>query len=279
MRADLFALHADLEERHWWFRGRRTILDTLVRKLVPPGAGSVLVDVGCGTGANLAALAGDYDCVGVDASDEAIRLARERFPGVRFVSGFAPEDVACDVARASMILFMDVLEHVRDDVALFSSVLAAAPAGAHALITVPAEPALWSEHDESFGHFRRYGPGRLAALWQDLPVTVRLLSHFNTRLYLPVKLVRTLGRLRGRASGRGGTDLSLPPGPVNRMLEAVFAGEAGRLAGALDGHGRPYARGVSMLALVRREPGTFEPRPKPADLAPDLYDPETGARP
>lgn len=276
MRADLFALHAELEERHWWFCGRRKILLTLVRGVVPRGAGAAVLDVGCGTGANLAALARDYDCVGVDTSPDAIRLARQRFPGVRFVEGVAPTDVADDVARASMILFMDVLEHVRDDVALFSSVLAGAPAGAHALVTVPAEPALWSEHDESFGHYRRYTAGRLAELWRGQPLTLRLLSPFNARLYPAVKLVRSLGRLRRRASGAGGTDLSLPPGPLNRALEAVFAGEAGRLREALDGRARPYARGVSLLALVRREAGGMSARTRGADLPPDLHDPGEG---
>ncbi len=276
MRTDLFRMHAELEERHWWFCGRRRILRELVERAAPAGNGAVVIDVGCGTGANIAALAGDYHAVGIDTAADAIELARERFPAVRFVRGFAPADVADELPQAAVVMFCDVLEHVRDDVALLSSVLAVMPAGSHALITVPADPALWSEHDVSFGHFRRYTPERLAAAWAGLPVTVRLLSHFNARLYPVVKGVRALGRLRGRASGRAGTDLSLPPAPANAALTAFFGGEAARLTRALDGGGRPYAAGVSLVALRRREAGAIAPRSKPAGLAPDLHDPDAG---
>jgi SAM-dependent methyltransferase len=269
-------MHAELEERHWWFCGRRRILRHLVEAVAPPRTGRLVVDVGCGTGANIASLAGDYDCVGIDTSADAIAFARGRFPAIRFVQGFAPADVRQDLARGSVAMFCDVLEHVRDDVALLSGVLAALPAGAHVLITVPADASLWSEHDVSFGHYRRYDVARLAAAWADLPVTVRLLSHFNARLYPVVRGVRTVSRLRGRASGDAGTDLSLPPAQANRALAALFGGEAVRLRRAIDGGARPYRSGVSLVALLRREPGAIVPGRMPAGLPPDLHDPDAG---
>lgn len=273
MRRDLFDLHAALEQEHWWFAGRRRIMRDVVRQVAPPRPGALALDVGCGTGANIAALAGDYECVGIDTSEDAIRLARERFPAIRFVHGYAPADVAEEIRRATVVTIMDVIEHVPDDFAIVSSLLAEMPVGSHLLITVPAEEALWSEHDVSFGHYRRYHAARLAQVWRDLPVTARLLSYFNSRMYPVVKTVRTLGRLRGGASGRGGTDLSMPPAPANRVLTSLFAGESARLRGALDGRGRAYARGVSLLAVLRREAGSITPRQRPADVAADLHDP------
>ena len=82
-----------------------------------------------------------------------------------------------------MFLLMDVLEHVPDDFAFLSELLAASSPGAHFLITVPANPSFWSAHDESNGHYRRYEPDRLGRLWSGLPVTTRLLTYFNARLY------------------------------------------------------------------------------------------------
>ncbi len=277
MRTDLFRLHAELEERHWWFCGRRRILRALVTGVAPPAADRLVVDVGCGTGANIAAFAPDYECLGVDPAPEAIAFARARFAGVRFVRGVAPDDVAGELGRATVLLLTDVLEHVRDDFALLSGILAALPPGAHVLLTVPALPALWSAHDVAFGHFRRYDAARLAALWEGLPVQARLLSFCNARLYPAVRGVRVLSRLRGEASGRAGTDLSLPPAPLNRWLTGVFAGEATRLLAAVDGGGRPYRSGVSLLALLRRVPGVITPRAKPAGLAADPRDPVGGA--
>ncbi len=272
-------MHAELEDVHWWFCGRRRILCDLARFAVPPSSGRRVVDVGCGTGANIAALAGEYDCLGIDPSADAIALASERFPAVRFVQGFAPADIAQELAHTDLLITADVLEHVRDDFALLSSLLAALPAGAHALLTVPADASLWSEHDLSFEHFRRYDPARLAALWAGLPVTVRLLSHFNSRLYPAVKAVRALGLLRGRASGWGGTDLGRPPALFNRALMKLFAGESARLLAVAQGRAAPYRSGVSLVALLRREAGAIEPRNRPAGVPPDLHDPEAARAP
>lgn len=276
MQAELFDLHARVEDAHWWFVARRRIMRRLLRRAVPPAGGALVVDVGCGTGANVAALADEYECVGIDTSAEAVAAAARRFPGVRFVRGFAPADLGADAGRASAFLLMDVLEHVRDDFLLFSSLVAAARPGAHFLVTVPAEMALWSPHDETFGHWRRYDPARLARVWEGLPVSVRLLSHFNARLYPLIRAARAAGRLRGRGWGKEGSDLGTPPRVANAALCRVFEGEGGVLEAALEGRGGGYRRGVSLLALLRREEGEAVPRGRPAELAPDPYDPEAG---
>src|SRR5262245_26996147 len=106
MQSEQFRLHAQIEERHWWFVGRRRILRQLVRAVSPPAgkSDSIVVDIGCGTGANPAALADEYRCVGIDTSSEAVELARQRFPDITFIRGEAPRDVAKWLARASVVL-------------------------------------------------------------------------------------------------------------------------------------------------------------------------------
>lgn len=278
MKPELFRLHAEMEERHWWFVGRRRIMQRLVRAILPPGRGATVVDVGCGTGSNLAALSGEYRCIGIDPSPEAIALARSRFPGAHFICGFAPEDLADGARQAQLFLLMDVLEHVADDFALLSRLLAASRPGAHFLITVPADPALWSEHDVSYGHYRRYDIERLLMLWQDLPVDLLLLSHFNARIYPVIRAVRELSRRRGWAGGDAGTDLRLPPPAINRALERLFAGEAGVLLEQLRGlRRRGYRVGLSLLAVLRRGEGEIAPRRRPPHAPPDHVDLATAA--
>jgi SAM-dependent methyltransferase len=229
----------------------------------------VVIDVGCGTGANLADLAGPYRCVGIDTSEEAIRLARRRFPGVQYLVGHAPRDLGPWMSQARLVLLMDVLEHVSDDFALLSELFAASQPGTHFLLTVPADESLWSEHDESFGHFRRYDPSRFERVWAGLPAKTLLLSYFNSRLCPLVRLVRARNRWLGRATGRAGTDFWLPAAPINRLLAGIMAGEANRLARVLHGRGRGYAAGTSLVAVLRREEGRVNIRPKPANLPPD----------
>jgi SAM-dependent methyltransferase len=274
MKAELSRLSAELEDRHWWFVGRRRIMRALVRRVVEPSRSRLVVDVGCGTGGNVAALASEYECVGIDPSSAAIELAAARFAAVRFVCGHAPEGLGEAAQRANMVLLMDVLEHVSDDFHLLSSVVAELAPGAHVLLTVPADPELWSGHDEVHGHYRRYEVPRLEALWAGLPVSVRLLSHFNSRLYPAVRAVRAVSRWRGRSSGRAGTDLWLPALPVNTVLTELLAGEARVLEAVLAGRrARGYGSGVSLIAVLRREEGACAPRWKPADAGPDIHVP------
>ena len=138
------------------------------------------------------------------------------------------------------------------------------------MITVPADATLWSAHDEAFGHYRRDTRERLERVWCDLPVTPLLVSHAMARLYPVVRGVRSWNRLRGRAAGHAGTDFTMPPGPVNTMLEGLLAGEADRLVETLSHPARAYRRGVSLVAILRREPGRIEPAGRPADVPADV---------
>ena len=273
MHHDQFNLHAAIEETHWWFVGRRTIIRQLLAAVAPPATGRRVVDVGCGTGANIAALAADYHCHGIDTSAAGIDLARERFPGVQFTCGRAPADFGPAERAADVILLNDVIEHVPDDFALVTSLLAVMKPGSHMLITVPADESLWSEHDRNFGHFRRYSRPRLERIWQGLPVTPLLVSHFMSRLYPVVKLVRAVHRWRGQAAGEAGTDFSLPPTAVNRLLGSLLAGEAPRLLAAMQQPQRAYRRGVSLVALLRRDPGEIVETSRPADVPADRHTP------
>jgi SAM-dependent methyltransferase len=249
-----FDIHAALEETHWWFTARRRIVRALVETLLPPSQESRIVEVGCGTGGNVADLACDYSCVGVDVSCDAIDRARRRFRVPTFVCGMAPRDIEAELDTAHLVLLLDVLEHVRDDSLLLSQILTAVRPGSYVLLTVPADQTLWTEHDVSFGHFRRYDRRRLEATWKGLAVSCLLCSHFNSRLYAPIKWIRQINRRLGRTSGRAGTDFSQPVRLINRILHSVFSGERHALASALaESRPAPFRHGVSLIAVLRRE--------------------------
>jgi 2-polyprenyl-3-methyl-5-hydroxy-6-metoxy-1,4-benzoquinol methylase len=248
-----FELFARIEQEHWWFVARRAVMRALVER-VALAEGRVVVDVGCGTGGNIASLADRYRCVGLDDSEQAIDFARQRFPDVEFVAVRGGETLVEYVRRADVVMCMDVIEHVEHDGVFLEQIVRAARPGAQLLLTVPADMALWSQHDVTNGHFRRYSVEQFAALWATLPVRARLLRAFNTRLYPLVRAVRALGALRGRAHGEAGTDFAMPAPPVNEMLRRIFAGERGALLAALDAPPLGDQRGVSLIALLERLP-------------------------
>lgn len=214
----------------------------------------VVIDIGCGTGANLAAFGASHERVGVDPDPEAIRAASTRYPELDFRRGAAPGTVADVLPRANLVLMTDVLEHVREDRDLLASIVDLMPPAAHVLLTVPADPTLWSPHDTSFGHFRRYTPETFRAIWSDLPVSERVVGPWNRRLYYPIRAARWLSRKTGRAAGIRGSDFFMLPRPLNRALTALLAGEGAALVEVLDGGaGAVSGRGVSLVAVLRKQ--------------------------
>lgn len=254
MEVDIFELNAELEDEHWWFCGRRTIMRRLVQAALPASGSSAVIDIGCGTGANIAALFSSHHCIGIDQSEEAIRLARTRFPKVDFVCGSVPADLEQTKDKTRFFLLMDVLEHVPDDAAFLSQLVTMLRPGEYLLLTVPADMSLWSEHDVSHGHYTRYDMQSLKKIWNGLPVRPLLLSFFNARLYPVIKLIRNLGRMRKRTWGKAGTDLEVPSKWINLFLKKVMEGEAKILVELLAGkRSRGYRRGVSLVALLQKE--------------------------
>lgn len=252
------AAYARFEDDHWWFVARRTILRRMVTQLMEPSADRLVVDVGCGPGGNIASLAGMYRCVGVDSSEDGIALARRRFPTLEFVCGVAPQALGGREREADLWLLMDVLEHVDEDRELLHGIVAHAKPGAYFFITVPADPDLWSPHDDAAGHRRRYTRATLSELWRDLPVRERLVSGYNARLYWVVKAMRRVTALLNRSHGGAeaeGLDLDIPPAPFNGILTGLFSNEAVRLCDALEQGTRGFPRGVSLLAVLERLPG------------------------
>jgi SAM-dependent methyltransferase len=241
-----------MEDAHWWFLARRDILEAVLGECTKLGATGTVLDIGCGTGGNTARFAESHSAIGVEPSAEAVRLARERFPAIKFVEGLAPDVVMSEAAEADVFVLTDVLEHVEKDRALVERLVEAAKPGAFFIITVPANQKLWTEHDVSHGHYRRYSIESFERLWREVGVDTILLSYFNSRLFPVVYVVRQWDRWRGKASGEAGTDLRIPSSPVNSMLRRLFAGEAAALRRQFRSLAPAYRSGVSLIGVFQK---------------------------
>jgi SAM-dependent methyltransferase len=249
----MFQIHREMESRHWWFLGRARIVTALVDHLMQGAVRQLVVDLGCGTGGMVAVVGEKYGCVGVDPSAEAIEYAKALYPGRHFERGTLTEVLPALRDRVGLCLLNDVLEHIEDDRGMLGEVVRIVEPGTHILITVPADRRLWSDHDVTAQHFRRYAIDDLAALWQELPIHCRLLSYFNSNLYWPIRLARGMGRTFKIRLGKNGSDFSLPPAPINQFLACVFASERHRLKALLAGGvGPSRSVGVSIVAVLTK---------------------------
>jgi SAM-dependent methyltransferase len=231
-----------VEDRHWWYRGRRRVIEQTIARLgLPPRAR--ILDAGCGSGRNMVDLARHGEVTGVELSEASAELARGRHVG-EVVEGsvmempFAPDSF-------DLAVCLDVIEHLQDDRgALRELRRVLAPDGA-LLVTVPAYQWLWSGHDEINHHHRRYNRATLQQAARDAGWECTLSSHFNS-LLLPVAIaLRALDRLHTQAT-ESSLDLWVPPVPLNWLLQQPLDLEA-----ALIGRGVHIPAGLSLLAVLR----------------------------
>ena len=194
-----------IEAWHFWFVSRRELVASLLRREVR--AGETLLDVGCGTGANLALAGSDVRRLGIDIHIE--ELTRGMLQGDALSLPLRSNSV-------DVILALDVLEHVDDDVML-AEVARVLRDGGRLIATVPAVSALWSVRDEAAGHRRRYDRAMLRSLLTRHGFRILELRGFQFVL-LPLVLLSRLTRRKSVAA----RDLEdAPPRWLNRVLLAV----------------------------------------------------------
>lgn len=210
-----------LEEDHWWFRGKRLLLQALLART---GAADRVLDVGCGTGGVLLALADRAAMVaGVDTALLALEFCREK--GLRNVVQGSATALPFATGSFDVCVMMDVLEHLDDESMLLAEVRRVLRPGGAALISVPAFRALWSQHDVTFQHRRRYRRRELEDTVRRAGLRVEWSSYTNFFLFPPALAWRTLRRWTGIAPERR-TDFFTAPALLNRALVETYRWEA-----------------------------------------------------
>jgi len=229
---------AELDDRHWWYRARRRILAELIRREARLPAKARILEIGCGTGHNLAMLAGFGHVDGLELDEEAAALSEKRL-GRKVMRSPLPElDQVPD--NYDLIGAFDVIEHIEDDHAALAAIATKLKPGGKFMLTVPAHPWMWTAHDVANHHKRRYSKRALRSLIENSPMKLERLGYFNSLLFPVAIAERAASKLRGKDNG----DVSLPPAPLNRALEAVFASER-YLVGRL-----PLPPGLSLFAVA-----------------------------
>src|SRR2546423_6006091 len=156
MQQHTYSIMYQVEEQHWWFLGRRKIIERFVAaacrdlgKLKPR-----ILDVGCGTGANLQMLAQHGAAEGVDVSSEALEFCRAR--GLSKVKEGAAEALPYEDGSFDLVTGLDVVEHLDDDIAGLKEMRRVLRPRGRALLFVPAFMFLWGVQDDVSNHRRRY---------------------------------------------------------------------------------------------------------------------------
>jgi SAM-dependent methyltransferase len=232
------------EDRHWWYRGRRSVLDRVISGLGLPEERARILDAGCGSGRNMVELARYGTVTGVELSATSAELARVRNCG-EVIEGSVLQ-MPFESASFDFAVSLDVIEHLEDDLAALRELRRAVAPGGALLITVPAYQWLWSGHDEINHHHRRYtrrSLQRVAELagWRQVRTT-----YFNSLLLPAAIVLRVLDRVNRAKTTESSLDLWVPPEPLNWLLQRPL-----ELESAIIGHGGRIPAGLSLLAVYR----------------------------
>lgn len=230
-----------VEDRHWWYRGRRAIIRSLLEQANLPRPSSVL-DAGCGGGGNLEELARLGRVVGIEPAGESLEAARARGVG-EVVEGVIEELPFAD-ASFDVVVTLDVIEHVDDDIGALAELRRVTKPGGHLFVTVPAYQRLYGPHDVANDHRRRYEAPRLREAGLAAGWTPTLVSYFNT-LALPVAAAHRAVQKRRLGSGAPPvSDFERTPPWLDGVLALPMKAEARWL-----GRGWSIPAGLSVCAL------------------------------
>ena len=238
----------ELDDRHWWYRGRRRIIRAELDRLPLPADASVL-DAGCGSGRTLEELSPYGEVYGIELDPGAADVARARGRGEVQIGRL--EELPWEDGRFDLITCLDVIEHTPDDRVTLRELRRVSRPGGFLLVTVPAYQGLWSTHDVANHHYRRYSRSRLRAAARDAGWGVVRMTSFNGLLLAPAAAVRLAERRRLREPDSDyKPELTLGPDWLNSLLEQPLRIEARWLAS-----GRTMPAGLSLLAVLENSAG------------------------
>jgi SAM-dependent methyltransferase len=244
MQQHTYAIMDRVEDKHWWFVGRRAILETFLRSIVgsrpSTAAKPRILDIGCGTGANLEMLSQFGSAEGVDVSDDALEFCRRK--GLTVQKGLAETlpyaDETFDITTA-----LDVIEHLDDDIAGLKEMHRVTKTGGNALIFVPAFMWLWGVQDDISNHRIRYTKKQIVERLKQAGFTVERATYANFTFFAPILGGRTIMRITG-----------VKPESENNINVSALNGLFGKIFSAerfvLDKFNFPF--GVSIVISARK---------------------------
>ncbi len=245
MQQHTYSIMHRVEETHWWFVGRRKIIESFI-ECVCAGLGKRstplnVLDVGCGTGANLEMLSQFGDAEGVDVSAEALDFCRAR--GLRRVKQGAAEELPYDDESFDLVTGLDVVEHLDDDVAGLKEMRRVLRPDGRAVLFVPAFMFLWGVQDDISHHRRRYTMAGLKDSVRKAGLEIERASYVNLSFFAPILFGRLLMRVTGV---RPASENNITIGALNGVLGKLFGAERFLLRHL------NFPFGVSIICVARR---------------------------
>jgi SAM-dependent methyltransferase len=237
-----------VEQQHFWWKGLRSFVRPLVADATAGRQAARILDCGCGTGANLIMLGEFGQASGFDASFRGLELAHEY--GQRRVAQASITRMPFGDAAFDLVTAFDVLYSLseEEETAALSEIHRVLKPGGTLIVNVAALRILRGNHSVFGAEVRRSTRRRLRRLISNAGLRVTRLTYSNAFLFPLMLAVRSGQRLIGLATPEeAGTDVVLPPAPLNGLLTMLLQVEA-RALRIVD-----MPIGSSLLCVARKD--------------------------
>ena len=238
---------AKAESRHFWFRGFRAFVTPLLRSATAGRPDPLLLDCGCGTGANVELLGRFGRAFGFDLTEIGLRIGREA--GRTRLARASVTAAPFPTGTFDLVASFDVLYALddRDEREAIAEMYRLLKPGGFAIVNVAAMTALRGDHSVLSHEIRRYNREDLRRRLEAAGFSVVRLTYTNATLFAPMAVARLMQRRRGlRIESEAQHEISVPPEPLNAMMTGALLLESVWLRR----FNAPF--GSSLLCLARK---------------------------
>ncbi len=239
MEPEAYRQFADLEENHFWFRGRRKIFFAILNKLLASKLQAAekekapleILEIGCGAGNLLRRLTHFGRTKGVELNQDLATLCQERSERPTLCAN--AYNLPLPDQSQDLVCLFDTIEHIPDEAKALSEIYRVLKPGGLVIFSVPAYQFLYSNNDRVAHHCRRYTKGRLQKALKEASLTPIKATYFNAFLFpliLPAVLfTKVKDKILG-VKNPDHTNLSVKiPKPLNETLAGIMGSEASLL--------------------------------------------------
>ena len=177
-----------VEDNSFWFKHRNNCIIEIINNFPPSG---IILDVGGGNGfVSLEMKNNGYKAALLEPGISGILNAKKRGLKKLICANFNEIDLYPNSIPA--IGIFDVLEHIKNDFKFLNKIYKCLIPGGKLYITVPAYNFLWSNSDNTAGHYRRYNLNQLRSIVKQTGLEIEYATYIFSVLPISIFLFRTL---------------------------------------------------------------------------------------
>jgi SAM-dependent methyltransferase len=243
MDISLHKKYHEVEESHWWFKGRRKLIEDTLESIFGKDKKLTILDFGCNSGFFVEQLRKKgHETFGTDVSEESVEYGSAKGIKKLFVVK-DKEKLPFPDSSFDVVMALDVLEHIENDLEALNELKRVVKPEGSIIVAVPAFPFLWGIQDEVAHHFRRYTKSSLRKLFLDAGLSIKRITFFNFTLFIPIAIVRMIAKI---FPPKRGSDFELNNNFTNKILTKLFVFETQVLKKI------NFPWGISLLMIARK---------------------------